>query len=49
MVVGVLGEGGGGRLAEMLEVDALSVQDGQQCDRLDTEGVFDQGGADASG
>jgi len=43
-VVGVLGKGGGGGLAQPVDVGALSVEGGQQCDCLDAESVFDRGG-----
>ena len=43
-MVGVLGEGRGGGLAQPLDAGALGVQGGQHGDGLDAEGVFDQGG-----
>jgi hypothetical protein len=43
-VVGVLGGGRSGSLAQPIDAGALSVQAGQHGERLNAEGVFDQGG-----
>ena len=43
-MVGMLGEGRGGGLAQPVDAGALSVQGGQHGDCLDAESVVDQGG-----